>query len=646
MAESNTYLSDNDRSWMKAPHGFQIGGDFKSITNTIKESMSKEALEKDLAGDTQSKTLVTRALAYVNDIFTDVKGEDEQKIAYLQNKFPADTSVGGMDCINPHWQFGLDDDIRHPALRTDRKQSELDSETENPADMDIAHGLGRVYHEMYYLNQKNIYMSFGVPQFYSLNDFFTEAVDSNQLKLQNDGDLNVFKQLSAMVADKALSFNINVSSMRFSLKNGIELVNKLTTRKITKYYGMRPSMPIYYRMVNSVMAIMAANMNLYPDAETYREISELDKTFGDKNMPPFLKYGPDIYAMLDKRRSDATGTKRRTTDNLLELAKKKFPKESSGEQATRLLSAMEVMYADSDALAHNLLRYIAFRLESGASPSESISNQTGQSELASTVNQKASSARDKTFTYKGVFEGSALSKTSEWVTGLLSSMVESTKTEALGILISGNGYLDIPDIWKSSSFSKSVSFDLQLRARAGDKISIFQSIYIPLAMLLAAACPRGIGENAYAQPFLLEAYSAGLYSVPLGIIESLSIKRGQNEFGWTHDDLPTAIDVTVTIKDLTPILFMSLVDAAGAADVKNIMDANTGMLDYLNTLSGLDLSDRTLRFKRLKRLRKTMFLMSRNTLFNPMVYSHNLANSWVGRLKAALDFKPYYTPQN
>src|SRR5699024_8216171 len=93
-------------------------------------------------------------------------------------------------------------------------------------------------------------------------------------------------------------------------------------------------------------------------------------------------------------------------------------------------------------------------------------------------------------------------------------------------ILTGTIFVDIPEIWQSSSFSKNYSFNITLRAPYGDKVSIFQSIYIPLAMLIALAFPRSGGRNAYGTPFLIRAYSSGMFAIPLGIIDSFSITRG------------------------------------------------------------------------------------------------------------------------
>ena len=130
-----------------------------------------------------------------------------------------------------------------------------------------------------------------------------------------------------------------------------------------------------------------------------------------------------------------------------------------------------------------------------------------------------------------------------------------------------------------------------MRAPYGDKVSIFQSIYIPLAMLIALAFPRSGGRNAYGTPFLIRAYSSGMFAIPLGIIDSFSITRGSSEFGWNLDRLPTTVDVSFTIKDLSAATHLAIQDA-NSLGMLNILGTNSSFQEYMLTLSGVGLKER------------------------------------------------------
>ena len=189
--------------------------------------------------------------------------------------------------------------------------------------------------------------------------------------------------------------------------------------------------------------------------------------------------------------------------------------------------------------------------------------------------------------------------------------------------------VDIPEEYQSSDFNKSHSLNFQLRSPYGDYVSIYQSIIVPLAMILAGSLPRGAGANSYSQPFLTRVYCKGMFSIPLGLIDSVSIKRGSSEFGWTYANLPTCIDVTVSIKDLSPVMYMSIKNTIGISGVANNLFSmtNSSFNEYMMTLSGLGLFERLSGMSKLRRNFQLSAHKLRNTIFNPLYYGHLIGDS-------------------
>ena len=147
--------------------------------------------------------------------------------------------------------------------------------------------------------------------------------------------------------------------------------------------------------------------------------------------------------------------------------------------------------------------FIGYRIEKSVDASESFQNSTGETEIAQKLNAEASAAYEKRLSISNLKTGVAP----------LDSAVNAAEDVAktLGNLLgqkmevkTGNGYFDIPEAWKNSSFSKSHSITLKFRSRLGDPVSIFQSIWVPLAPLLAGTLPRTIGSNMYTSPFLCQ----------------------------------------------------------------------------------------------------------------------------------------------
>jgi hypothetical protein len=272
--------------------------------------------------------------------------------------------------------------------------------------------------------------------------------------------------------------------------------------------------------------------------------------------------------------------------------------------------------------------------------SESISNQSGPTGVAQKMNSYAQQQREQYENYGNSWVAKTLGNLAKSPgdalkqigTELAASLGAGFGLGDIGaVLTQGNGFLDLPDVWKGSSFSKSYSFNIQLRARYGDPVSIFQSIYIPLIMLLAAAMPRSVGNSMYTSPFLVKAYCKGMISVPCGLIESMSITRGKDEFGWSHDHLPTAIDVNIQIKDLTPTFFLSMQDI-GLFDT---FTRNDNMMEYLDTLSALGITERLYFWPKAMRKLTAALLIKRNTIFNSNYWGMRLGRNNVVRLIAA-----------
>ena len=104
-------------------------------------------------------------------------------------------------------------------------------------------------------------------------------------------------------------------------------------------------------------------------------------------------------------------------------------------------------------------------------------------------------------------------------------------------------------------------------------------------MLLAAALPLSTGKHSYTSPFLVELYARGRNQIRLGMIDSLEVRRGVGNLGWTAEGEPLGIDVTFTVKDLSSIMHMPLASSQG------LFDEDSSFNDYMATLGSLSLTD-------------------------------------------------------
>ena len=237
--------------------------------------------------------------------------------------------------------------------------------------------------------------------------------------------------------------------------------------------------------------------------------------------------------------------------------------------------------------------WVTFRVTGDKTVTESFSNETGESALAEKINSTSGSIRDAKFNLAGGDIGiPVLQQAMEAIMGFGSAAVGSfakwTGMDGLGVLL-GGGFIDIPHTWKNSTASlPKIEYTIELRATYGNKISIFTDIYIPLLMLMASTLPLSTGKKSYTSPFLVEAYRKGKSQVRLGIVDSISITRGAGNAAWSVDQLPLAVDVTLSISDLTQMVHMPIDDTIGA------YDDDSGFTDYMATLGSLGLSDMTM----------------------------------------------------
>ena len=270
---------------------------------------------------------------------------------------------------------------------------------------------------------------------------------------------------------------------------------------------------------------------------------------------------------------------------------------------------------------------LVFYLDGMESIDESFGNSTTQSALASQVNGFSDTAKELDFLL-GSSKGSALGSVQEAVTSVSTTLAESfgSATESLagGIIgslmsqgvssILNGGKIMFPDMWGDSSFDKGYSITFKLRSPDNDSLSIFLNVLKPYCKLLTLVLPHSFSSNAnaYRTPFLVRAYSKGLFNIDMGMVTGLSAVKGA-ACCWNDDGLPTQIDVSIEIADLYKQLYMSGYrdddQSVGALSttaiwkdvgaVKRALSNNTAYMDFLANMAGLNINQMEL-FRRTK----------------------------------------------
>ena len=256
---------------------------------------------------------------------------------------------------------------------------------------------------------------------------------------------------------------------------------------------------------------------------------------------------------------------------------------------------------------------LAFYADCGDQVDDSFGNSTTQSGLASSINSLSDYAKELNFVVGTAGSNMGL-ELDELIgggeSGLTGALKDATQMvdKAIGsnnivsnilaktqTILSG-GRLIFPEIWADSSYSKSYSCRIKLVSPSGDKLSVFLNILVPIYHVLALTLPRQslTAAEGYFSPFLIRAYSKGLFNIDMGIITDLSITKGA-EAEWTVDGIPTVAEISFTIKELYNNLSMSVweqssLEGSEGAGSLNIL-SNIAELDYIANSCGVNINE-------------------------------------------------------
>lgn len=610
-----------------SPFSFQLGADYDTYEKIIRE----------VCTSTHDRTVNDQDRAIVDGLSDGVSTGVNP--VYQSRGKARDYSLGGNDSINCPYGYCLNDDMGHNFTKIQGSQ-----------------GMGRVYSENIDDNQRILFIAFGTPVYNSLRGFYSSAVNASLADIMLNGPSIVsFQKIGRLLGwagGKLISLPVLPLVWLGKLYNGLMKI------PINKYYDFKNQMPLYFRMVNTLLVSVAANLGFRDHefkehrydstniSETGSKTSNLTEsqllnaveTIPDDvhAYPDFIsRYKLDIFRILHRKaefekaqiRLGAISTDIGIMAQTLEQSNKDSntgkTEESGNSNKTWIHSWVSGFYNAYKDQLYNQALYLGFRIDKTVDASESLSNSIGPSEIKASLNSKFAQLQNATF---AIFGG----KISDGVIGSLiqgaAKGVATVATEAFSTitgvggaseLATGSARYDIPDIWQDSTFSKSYNFKLRFKTPYGNTISILQDVYLPFFCILAGACPRATGASSYTSPFLCQAYVRGMFSVSLGMIESLNISRGDDIHGWASNGLPTSITLNFSIRDMSPAMYPAIGDGDGIFDM--IIGNTTNMQEYLATLSGLGLIDRinTNSYASLRRRFKRLMDVSMASKYNP-----------------------------
>lgn len=596
-----------------------------------------------------------------------------------------DTYAGGSLCINPVPQFTPSADPRRPGL--------------GPAQS----GHGLIHSEMFDDHYQTVHFRFGHASFSPLTFFLNNFYDPRSGMLARTG------RTSEIMYQLGRAAGFVVSSMTWKLR-AISLIGSafayFSNAGSSRFYTLKPAMPSYWQAVQGVMDMIAINLGIAPRVMNgdkgvgpnagYVFDAQAESTLGAHRPRIFTKRGSlDVYRVAGRAQRMARAqievgmagadnenmtvreivsnmynpdvfqsVSHRTLKNYLDQwqsipVASQDPDKVSGDKDTpdmesvnalrkddgRFLSFLENELDDGSAFA-------SFRVNYTGPVQTSFSNQVGESEMASKLNNFSSSARSMSFDLSG---GNIVPGMADIMGGIKAFVEGAAGTIGLGGIVAaltGGTFVDMPLQWKSSTANlPTSSYTMLLTSPNNNAVSQLINIYLPLSMLLAAALPLSTGRQSYTAPFLLEYYDQGRSQSKLGIIDSLSIRHGAHNLGFNRKKRPLGIEVTINITDLSTIMHIPISQGSSMLDVvtatlfggvvagatealSGFFDGDTVFTEWLGGVTGLSMGDQIYSFRKFK-MQATRELMKWDQWTNPARAAMFTADTIPGRLLAA-----------
>lgn len=244
--------------------------------------------------------------------------------------------------------------------------------------------------------------------------------------------------------------------------------------------------------------------------------------------------------------------------------------------------------------------FATFRVDHTGPVQESFSNSTRANDLGTKINGMSAQGRAVSFSFA---QGNILPGMDEILGGIKGFAAGALDTLNLGGLLSlaGSAYTDIPEGWENAVANlPSMNYSVRLQAPYAHPVSRLQFEIIPLCMFLALTLPHAAGRASYTQPFVLELYDPGKATSRLCIVSSLQITRGVANLGFTKDKHFRGVDINITFKDLSSIMYMPLDTSFSIDPFKQVNAHDSTYSDYIGVLGAAKLGSQIYRGQKLK----------------------------------------------
>lgn len=588
-----------------------------------------------------------------------------------------DTMIGGSLCINPLPQFTRSADVRRPGTK-----------------------VGRYWHESIKQNWQLINIRLGVPAFNSLMLFVTNFYNSEAGILARTGSspgttYSIGRIGGALVS--LMSWKLQFVRM---IGAGYQF---FTGKGSSKFYTVKPTMPLYWNAVQTMANQIAVNRGIVPrvfgkdptsNVKTGYEFTQSDIKKMVETQPLLFhrsgqidvlsvaqraqrlaraqlqtidalinqgRNGADIVKAIQERgsqtpaarsqdhlgyldawfKSNASGANRPiesfAADEVPDLKKLAEPNADKG-----FMNFLQTEFDDGAA-------FVGIRVNPVTSANDSFTNTVGESELASTLNNLASGARNLRFTFADGNVHPIVNGIKEGVSQFIQGFADSVGFGGVVAALTGGAFTDVPSMWKGSSVNlQGASYTIPLVSPYNHPFAQYLFMDIPLCMILAMCMPLSTGKQSYTSPFICEIYDKGHTQSRLAIVDQVSVRRGVNSLAFNRNQQAMGYEVSISFKYLDNLMHMpitmgiSLTEAVattigtggiGLASTlaQGIFDDDTLYSDYLATLSSLGLADQVYPTRKLK-LNMTREMVKWDSMTSPTRLMSFFSESAVGRL--------------
>lgn len=376
-------------------------------------------------------------------------------------------------------------------------------------------GKGRYIKENFEDNAQIIHMRFGVEQHNSLTQFFTGFYSSDASQVARTGRAtNSFFYTLGKVA----GFVVQLASWKLLAVHFLgAAVNFLSKTPKSKFYYLKPAMPIYLNAATTIANHLAVNRGIVPRVFNKEVTDKLDPGYtGEAAGPKMAKEFPalftekgtvDLYALMNraKRRERRRmkiiekkldqardlgitdlqkvirdivlshipadeGSQPKMTDYLDRWFAMSEPKKDAGDKAganetvgdtfgdgvdNTNKSYLSKVIDFGEAELDDGAAFVSFRVNATGPQQDSFGNTTGESSLGSKMNSMSADARTKLFDFSGGIGGTFGS--------IVDSVAGAAKSFGEGLLdsvqlsglaaLAGSAFVDIPQYWQSASMN-------------------------------------------------------------------------------------------------------------------------------------------------------------------------------------------------